>query len=104
MLFHTEASSSAQKTYWLPLTTAESGGSSALVISPLVRLSHTRSFASPPSMWATSLKMGSTATSHYLRGDKFEKPMGTIAQARAQVKLSGYPSGNSRPTWHPGCN
>ena len=45
MLFHTEASSSAQKTYWLPLTTAESGGSSALVISPLVRLSHTRSSA-----------------------------------------------------------
>ena len=37
-------------------------------------------------------------TSHYLRGDKFEKPMGKIVQARAQVKLSGYPSGNSRPT------
>jgi len=25
----------------------------------------------------------------YLRGDKFEKPMGKIAQARAQVELSG---------------
>jgi hypothetical protein len=36
-------------------------------------------------------------TAHYLRGDKFEKPMGKIVQARAQVKLSGYPSGNSRP-------
>ena len=32
-------------------------------------------------------------TAHYLRGDKFEKPMGQIVQARAQVKLSGYPSG-----------
>jgi len=30
-------------------------------------------------------------TAHYLRGDKFEKPMGKIVQARAQVKLCGYP-------------
>ena len=42
--------------------------------------------------------------SHYWRGDKFEKPMGTIARARAQVKLSGYPGGNSRQTCTQECN